>query len=96
MCHDILDPRSLTLATMTSWTPPTTWLRHHKPKRRYRVTLHVPGADFTYRDLGGVYLERVAPDTVIAVSGGEDAFESLSYAINDVLAGAQVLREEIV
>lgn len=83
------------------WSPSEKWRRRHKQSRVYRVSLqaHVDDAKWAELEkehgdaqgvlgLGGVSLTRVAPDRVDAISGGEDAFDSLDYAINEVLAGA--------
>lgn len=83
------------------WSPSEKWRRRHKQSRVYRVRLqaHIDDAkwadlDNEYADeqgvlgLGGVTLTRLAPDQVDAISGGEDAFDSLDYAINEVLANA--------
>lgn len=84
------------------WEPSDAWWYRHNQDRLYRIRLEVPQltdaiwARLTTENatedgcvlLGGVSLERVEKQVVDAVSGGEDAFDSLDYAINDVLLGA--------
>ncbi|MDU0479606.1 hypothetical protein QVA66_10180 [Staphylococcus chromogenes] len=94
------------------WEASDEWWDNHNDDQLYRIVLSAPGltearwaemaADSLVEDgcilFGGAYLKRVGAQEVEAVSGGQDAFDSLEYAINDVLLGAcpkaRVLREE--
>ncbi|QTH59781.1 hypothetical protein J5O04_01130 [Corynebacterium hindlerae] len=84
------------------WQPSDKWQRRHTQDHAYRIVVHVPAlTDAAWErlrteneasddriDFGGVYLERLTGNEVAAVSGGEDAFDSLDYALNDMLREA--------
>lgn len=87
---------------MKIWQPSEQWHRKHSQSRVYRVDIEAPQLnDATWTKLtsehelldgkialGGVSIERIEPHVVSCVSGGEDAFDSLDYAINEVLLEA--------
>lgn len=91
------------------WSPSEKWRRRHNQNRVYRIRLRADIDEAAWADLekehgvgtlalGGVSLARVSHDLFDAISGGEDAFDSLDYAINEVLAdisqGMEVVEEE--
>lgn len=84
--------------------PLSWWENHTSSNLRYYVRLRVNDSvvlNAAWRELsqryathdgdiwiGGAYLRRVDPETVDAVSGGEDALDSLEWAVNDDLIKA--------
>lgn len=84
--------------------PASWWENHDSSDLHYRVRLRVDDSEalnaawrllstrYTAHDaelwIGGAYLRRTAPETVEAVSGGEDALDSLEWAINEDLIAA--------
>lgn len=77
------------------------WARHTTWELAYSVTFLLPSLELTNQVweragqgrnptateilVGGAYLERVGPRTIEVGSGGEDALDSLEWAINTVL-----------
>ncbi|MDU0479632.1 hypothetical protein QVA66_10310 [Staphylococcus chromogenes] len=87
---------------MQHWEPNPTWRRTHGKYRTYSVDLEAPALnEATWSgllanhsefqggiDLGGVTLQRISPQVVRCASSGEDAFDSMAYAINEVFLPA--------
>lgn len=92
----------------TAWCPTQRWRRQHKQSKVYRVRVRARIDERAWANLekensssdgsiglGGVSLTRVSENEVDAISGGEDAFDSLEYAINEVLARVASDREVV-
>ncbi|MEJ5998022.1 hypothetical protein [Corynebacterium sp. H130] len=79
---------------MTTWKPPQKW--HLARKKRFRVTVRT-AQTITQRDLGGVTLTPLDGGLVQVESSGEDALDSLSYALNEYLTQPfEVVDEEVL
>lgn len=65
-----------------TWTPPNAW--HLKRKKHFRVTIKTQ--EITEEtDLGGVTLRPQSNGLIYVESRGEDALDSLGYALNQYL-----------
>lgn len=78
-----------------TWSPPAKW--HRKLGRKFRVTVRTSTLLDAPVDLGGVSLNPIAGGLIAVESGGEDALDSLSYALNEYLTQPfEVVDEEVL